>query len=276
MNCHQVLVGTAIAVLAVGLSAGIGCKGRGGSGTAAPSYIAPQQFEAGQLIVNLPHDVTHRFEFRNERAERIEITSIKPSCGCTDVQAPDRVLEPGESSWLDMTVTLRGSGAFATDVAVHWSTGEVTLYTLEAFATVARELSLPMASVDVDIADPRSFLLTYVDQEGAAPGAVQVESGDEVVVTVGAWTEVIAANRDLGVSARYAAPVQIELISSIDSVARVRFGLVDEPALPRAELVVRTPALVQAYAANQSQRRPSTGPIVIDHSLDAEGTADQP
>ncbi|GEM_PF-5960700 len=279
MKRHQFLVGAAIAALVLlGLAAILVDHRK----IEAPGHAVAQQFNAGHLLVNLPHPLTHRFEFRNDTDERLEIAAIKPSCGCTKVEAPVRAFDPGESGWLEATATLHASGPFTTEVVVHWSTGEKTHYTLGAFSQVARELSLSTLSVDLDVAEPRTLVLTYIDQDGQEPGPVRLDAAAEALkVDVGPWKPVIAVNREYGIAAQYAANVNVELTDSLDELSRVQFSLASLPDVRPAELVVRTPALVRSYAMKHHSRRPSTGPILIEHATEpaarTESTAgDQP
>ncbi len=272
MKRHQILVGAAVAALILlGLTAFVAHH----TGPDAPGHTQAQEFSAGRLVVNLPHPFTHRFEFRNDTAERLEIAAIKPSCGCTKVEAPVQVFEPGESGWLEATATLHASGPFVTEVVVHWSTGEKTHYTLGAVAQVRRDLWLSTPSVDLDVSEPRTLVLTYVDQDGQAPGPISLVSPDKALkVDVGPWQSVIAVNKEYGIAAQYAANVSVELTESLDELSRVQFSLAASPDLQPVELVVRTPALARSYALKHHTKRSGTGPIVIEHAAEPGASAD--
>lgn len=51
--------------------------------------------------------LSHRFVITNIYAVRMEITSIKPGCGCVSVNPVKRVLEPRESTTLDVAMDAR-------------------------------------------------------------------------------------------------------------------------------------------------------------------------
>lgn len=51
--------------------------------------------------------MSHRFVITNIYAVRMEITSIKPGCGCVSANPAKRVLEPRESTTIDVTMDAR-------------------------------------------------------------------------------------------------------------------------------------------------------------------------
>ena len=73
---------------------------------------APAQGWAEKMFEgNLAHDfgtvpsgglIVHRFPISNIYAVRMEITSIKASCGCVTATAGKRVLEPRERTYLEV------------------------------------------------------------------------------------------------------------------------------------------------------------------------------
>ncbi len=81
------------------------------SPSAAQSPWAEKMFKDG-----LNHDfgsvprsaqLSHRFVLTNIYAVRMEITSLKSGCGCVSALAAKRVLEPRESTPIDVTMDAR-------------------------------------------------------------------------------------------------------------------------------------------------------------------------
>jgi hypothetical protein len=80
-------------------------------GTAQQGAWAEKMFQG-----NLTHDfgsvpygaqLFHRFTITNIYAVRMEITGIKPGCGCVTVEPAKRVLEPRESTTIDVRMDAR-------------------------------------------------------------------------------------------------------------------------------------------------------------------------
>lgn len=57
--------------------------------------------------------VRHRFEIRNAGAKPLEIAKVESTCGCTTAELPQRVIPPGGSSFLDVSLTATPERTFA-------------------------------------------------------------------------------------------------------------------------------------------------------------------
>lgn len=262
------------AVAALALLAGTCILMTQRSGTPAPSYAVEQRFDAGETLVMLPGELKHRFEYINDTDQTIEITAIKPACGCTAIEAPIRTLEPGQTGWLEATADLHASGQFSTLVTVHWSTGQQTQYLLGAFVIISRELSLSAMSLDLEPGEHRQLILTYIDQRCEEPGAISLEGSPALDVEIGPWQQVLPGDRQRGLAARYSARVSVQLTGAIDEIGRASFALPAMPDVLPTELVVRTPALARSLEQQLRQRRPTSGPIQIAHDAPG-GDADE-
>lgn len=252
MNRNFAIVGATRAVLALAATLLVSAELWG---RVAPGYAVSQQFDTGHLMVELPHDVTHRFRFRNDRSESLEIVEIKPSCGCTKTEVAKRTLAPGETGWLEVTTSLDGSGAFSTSVDLQWSTGEKTTYFLSTFAQVNRDLLLSRGTIDLDIDESRTVVVTYIDQEGLEPGPLVLEHPEALEVTVAPWDQIIKVDHRYGIAARHTAVVQVRLKHAVSEVGRVNFALANHPKVNAKELVVRTPELIARYGQDFRPRR---------------------
>ncbi len=263
MNRYPLMVGAAIAGL---MLLGLLAIGADRKAAVAPGHAAAQRFDAGRIVANLPYELVHRFEFRNDTKQTIEISELKTSCGCTDVDAPARSLAPGQSAWLEATAMIQTSGQFETEATILWSTGEKTRLMLGAFVQVSREIFLSTGSVDLSPGESRSLLLTCLDQNGIMPGNVVFKTPEGMAISVGPWQTIVQSNGETGVVGRFCAVVQVDLNAPIDQIGHVFFSLESFPDVQPAELTIRTPALVQAYTDQQRARRRNTGPIAIPHT----------
>lgn len=252
MYRHYLMVGAAATVLTLVAALLVSAELWG---RAVPSYSMNQHFDTGHLLVELPHDVTHRFHFRNDRAEPLEIVEIKPSCGCTQTDVAKRTLGPGEAGWLDATTSLAGSGASSTSVDLHWSTGEKTTYFLATFAQVNRDLLLSRSTIDLDINESRTIILTYIDQEGLEPGPITLEHPGALEVQVAPWEQIIKVDHRYGIAARHTAIVQVRLMEPLSDLGRVNFALTNYPKVSARQLVIRTPELIARYGRDFRPRR---------------------
>ena len=83
----------------------------GGAPASAQSAWAEKMFKEGlsRDFGSVPRgaQLSHRFVITNIYAVRMEITSIKPGCGCVAANPVKRVLEPRESTTIDVTMDAR-------------------------------------------------------------------------------------------------------------------------------------------------------------------------
>jgi len=260
MNRIPLMVGAAIAgLMLLGLVAI--CAER--QAPVAPGHAVDQRFDAGRISVDLPHKLIHRFEFRNDTNQTLEISELKTSCGCTGVDAPVRSLKPGESGWIEATAMIQGSGQFETVATIRWSSGEKTRFGLSAFSQVSHAIFLSAGSLDMNPGESRTVLLTWLDQDGMPPGRVEFQTPDGMEIKVGAWQTLIQADVGSGVVGRFCATLQVDLNTPLDQIAHLAFSLASFPAVQSAQLTIRTPALVEAHARAPRTRGKNTGPIVI-------------
>ena len=72
-----------------------------GSGIAKPKLDIPETgFDFGFIFQN--SIVSHKYLLRSVGDERVEITSVKPGCGCTKAPVGKNILEPGDSTWIEL------------------------------------------------------------------------------------------------------------------------------------------------------------------------------
>lgn len=98
MNCRHALLALFVAAF-------------GAAPVSAQSAWAEKMFKDGMNhdFGSVPRgaQLSHRFVITNIYAVRMEITSIKSGCGCVSATSPKRVLEPRESTTIDVTMDAR-------------------------------------------------------------------------------------------------------------------------------------------------------------------------
>lgn len=86
-------------MLTLGLST-LGCTG-------SFEEVPPGEFfDSGKLIVSRTSTLKHTFQVTNSTSRPVRIQGETHSCGCTDIELRQVVLDPGESTPLTMTVRL--------------------------------------------------------------------------------------------------------------------------------------------------------------------------
>lgn len=79
----------------------LGCAPRSGE------FGVDQSFDAGAVFVDSTREVRHAFEVRNPLSRPLRITEVRKSCTCTEATLGTHVLQPGESTWLEMKVDVK-------------------------------------------------------------------------------------------------------------------------------------------------------------------------
>lgn len=175
-----------------------------GFGTAL--LAAPQiQFDKEQLDfgkVQSGKPINASFTFKNNGDTTLQITGVRPGCGCTKADAAKKTLEPGESSTVDAVFNSTGyHGPISKSVYVTTNDpahASLTLYISADIVTVAK-LSpefLNFGSLKVNSTrthlirviptDPKTFSITKVDVQGSH---VSVPSFKKVDSPTGAYWE---------------------------------------------------------------------------------------
>lgn len=157
------------------------------AGTGSALLAAPQvQFEKesldfGKIAGGQPIDVV--FAFKNVGDAELEITGIRPGCGCTKAQAKSSKLAPGESSTIEAVFNSTGfNGAINKGITVNTNDpaqgtvhlsirGEVVPLaflrpTLQNFGTLKVNTTYHH-TFKVVPTDPKTFAITKVEADGA-------------------------------------------------------------------------------------------------------------
>lgn len=149
--------------------------------------------------------VEHEFTLRNDGDTTLTIKSIKPACGCTVAELSDTSLEPGETTQLEATLSLKNrTGMQRRSITVTsddpetpslklWLTGEA----ISAVAVTPKTLlfgQLAARQVAVSASDATERLTRYVDvvvtdpNESLALMGVHVETSSDRPEWRGSWS----------------------------------------------------------------------------------------
>jgi hypothetical protein len=103
-----------------------------------PAMLARAEVECAQPVVDKGEvksglSLAHRFSFCNRGTEAVEITDVRPSCGCLTPQLEKRILQAGESGelLLEVNTLTQPAGVHSWRLTLHYKSG-----------TVEKELSL--------------------------------------------------------------------------------------------------------------------------------------
>lgn len=169
-------------------------------------HAAPQiQFDKEQLDfgkVDSGKPINASFTFKNVGDSELQITGVRPGCGCTKADAARKALAPGESSTVDAVFNSTGyHGPISKSVYVTTNDpahASVTLYIAAEIVTIAKLSpeflnfgSLKVNSTRTHVlrvipTDPKTFTITKVDAQGTH---VSVPSFKKVDAPTGTYWE---------------------------------------------------------------------------------------
>jgi hypothetical protein len=94
-------------------------------GVRAELECAQPTVEKGEVRSGVP--LSHRFAFVNRGSQTVEVTDVKPSCGCLAPKLEQRRFQPGESGVLVLEVNTltQPEGANSWRTTIHYKSGDV-------------------------------------------------------------------------------------------------------------------------------------------------------
>ncbi len=94
-----------------------------------PLTFKTEVLNLGELTYQQPRTVV--FDFTNNGSETVQITSVKPSCGCTSVEWPQSLVTPGQGGKITATYDARMLGYFQKEIEVRVGAGEPIYLTMQ-------------------------------------------------------------------------------------------------------------------------------------------------
>lgn len=98
---------------------------------------ANETHEFGEIPQGVP--VTHVFKVVNEGNKPLEISRVKPTCGCTATNYSKDPIAPGEEGYVEATYEAKNIGFFSKTVAVTTNDDETANFTLRLVGTVVEQ-----------------------------------------------------------------------------------------------------------------------------------------
>jgi hypothetical protein len=103
--------------------------------------FAATAFDFGKILSGLP--IKHEFVFTNTGTVPLEITEVKPGCGCTTAGAWDRIVNPGRTGKIPLQLNLAAfSGPFAKSATVTCNDPTQTNVVLQLLGTVWKPIEI--------------------------------------------------------------------------------------------------------------------------------------
>jgi hypothetical protein len=138
---------------------------RGTPGHARADLRFPQTtFEAGAVRGGAV--LTPRFTFTNAGTEPVEITEVRPGCGCLKPRLTQRTVRPGETGHLDLEVDTRreSAGPHVWQLDVRWGQGGTAgAATLRVVGHVVTEVTVQPAALTLLADEPEAPAVVVTD-----------------------------------------------------------------------------------------------------------------
>ncbi len=121
-------------------------------------------FEVGEVRTGVV--LTPRFAFSNVGTAPVEITEVRPGCGCLKPRLTRRTLAPGETGQIDLEVDTRreSAGPHVWQLGVRWQRGTaVEETTLRVVGHVVTEVTVQPATVTLLADEPGDTAVVVTD-----------------------------------------------------------------------------------------------------------------
>ena len=118
--------------------------------TAQPKFTPARMVaNVGEIMFQTPHRVT--FEFTNTGDAPLVVTEVIPSCGCTTVRAPEKLIHAGETGEIVATYDAAMLGVFSKELAVFTNVSDNPTYlTFQGKVTTDPAVSSDDFPIDLD------------------------------------------------------------------------------------------------------------------------------
>ncbi len=175
----------------------------------AVSYAEAQVADKPLLVGEIPVVARHEFVFRNTTDAPLIIDKVETTCSCTSHDESAEPIAPGENGFLRLTMAMYQSGPKSTQVKIHWSTGEQTIYTLKGEARAMAELGAANRRIDLHPGESADLALWLSTLSTEVPKLSVKGTTTDVTAEPADWKVISAGEVEKGISRRYAAHVII-------------------------------------------------------------------
>jgi len=146
-------------------------------------FCAQPLFEFGSK--NNAESVKHTFTVKNDGAGVLNISNVKPACGCTIANISSKILQPGESATIDANLSLKGRRGLQTKT--------ITVNSNDP-TTPAFRLTLKGTAVSAVNLSPTSVYVGNLGQGESATKTVTISNNDTNALNI---TSVKAQNNSV-------------------------------------------------------------------------------
>ena len=159
---------------------------------------------------------TGQFSLRNASAEAVHVLTLRPNCGCVQVELPRKVIPAGELLEIPFTMTLERHGRRTAYIDVILADERVLELRLDAEARETYRVTAAPSDVMLDETKPQSVALIVQVHDGEnPPPAPVIEAPAGVTAEFTEWAELEGREMHGEKSRRWRGEINL----SIDSAA---------------------------------------------------------
>jgi hypothetical protein len=185
--------------------------------------------------------VDHTFHLRNVTGRTVVIEELRQSCGCTDVRASTRTIEPGRTVDIAVTLSLARAGKKSANVALVLA--DLGVERLWVYGTGRKEMSLWTNEIRLDLTPGETtplMIFAAVQSSDDEPQAPTIRTPEGVSVSFIGWERIRRRDPARQTAAEWRGRFRLELQTETlpaDAAIHIELG---EARAPPIELAVKS------------------------------------
>lgn len=242
----------------------------------APAVKGPRifceepNFDFGTVTSQNP--VEHTFVFKNTGDTTLEISSVRPACGCTVADVTEKVVPPGGESRMTARLTLQGrSGHQSKAITINSNDPENPQYRVNMSGNVQQDLVIAPDRLIYGQMGPGQEAELFIELTGHTQDAFTVLKIETTDARLIATSEVIEEGKRHRISAKLTAPDQV---GPMNAVVRIT---TDHPTRPSIDIPVAANVVGELIYAPSEISLPATsdGAAMTRYVVIRKGSAAQ-
>jgi len=194
-------------------------------------FCEEPNFDFGAVDTQKP--VEHTFVFKNIGDTTLEISSVRPACGCTVADMSEKVIPPGGESRLTARLSLQGrSGPQSKAITINSNDPENPQYRVNMSGTIQQALQISPDRLIFGQLGPGQEAELFIELTGTSPEPFTVQKIETTDAHLTATAEVIEEGKRHRIIAKIKAPDQS---GPVNAVVRIT---TDHPARPVIDVPV--------------------------------------
>ncbi|MCI0350305.1 MAG: DUF1573 domain-containing protein [Acidobacteriales bacterium] len=187
----------------------------------------------GDIMFRPPRvDASHVFRVTNVTDEPVTVEEVRTSCGCTAATISKRLLNPGESADLPVTLSFSQPGRRSESVWLALNESRMARLTIAGAAVAPNAAWCTHKSVHLGDGKPHAVTVIYTNEaDEPAPPVPIVSAPLDVHVEIGEWVLVHASDRESARKARWHLPLTITGSRPVRFDDRIEFTLPSHPPM---------------------------------------------